>query len=176
MKKTILTTLAITMTLNSAAFASDKATANEKSDRILKVAAMTNEERQSLRQEVIERIESYKEGLQVLKKDIVKANDIRDEKSLRFLYSALASLGTGAIAYLSSTRNVKSLASGKSAGARIAAVVSLLSAGYAAAKGQQAIKAQIDVNRLQTEIDKSVKELELLQTELEAITDLTPKE
>lgn len=174
MKKTILTTLAIAMTLSSAAFAAETKLDAKKSDRVLKIAAMTNEERQGYRQEVLDNIQSYKDGLLVLKKDIATANDKRDDKAVKFISSALISLGTGATAYLSSTRITNK--AGKGAGAAIAGIISIIAGTNAGFHGGIAVSAQIDMNRLQVKIDKAVEELELLQTEIEAIKDLTPKD
>ncbi|MNT02944.1 hypothetical protein D3C72_1374600 [compost metagenome] len=162
--------------MNSAAFATEKKATPKQLDRVAKVAAMTNEERQGYRQDVLDNIESYRQGLDLLKKKIVKANERRNEKALDTLYGALAAMSSGAIAYLSSTRAVKGQNPGKLAAARLAVVVASVSTGFTAVTGGIATRTQVDVNRLQTEIDKSIEELNLLQTELEAITDLTPKE
>ena len=177
MKKTIVTTLALAMTLNSVAFAQGEKKMNQKEvDRVLKVAAMTNEERQAYRLTVLDEVASYKQGLEVLKGQLKRANDFRDDAAYKAQLATLGALVTGGIKYFSFHR-VKTVKSKSQVVVEALTTLSVIASGsYGLVKGGHAVKATVTMNELETKIDKAIEEINLLGVELQAISDLSPKE
>ena len=181
MNKTILTTLAIAMTLNSAAFANtqakeDQQPMNQKQvDRVLKLVAMVAEERQPYRLTVLDEVQSYKQGLEVLKGQLKRANEFRDDASLKAQLSTLGTLSLGAVKYFSFHRVKDVKTKSTSVVSALTTLATVAAGGFASIKTGQAIKATFSMNEIEGNINKAIEEIGLLETELQAIQDLSPK-